>query len=191
MTKSRKFPVPVYCVGNIAVGGTGKTPMTEYLCALLEKQGRVAVLSRGYKRRSRGFRLVETGSPAEEVGDEPLQIKLRFPGITVAVDGDRSRGISTLLAMEPAPECIVLDDAFQHRAVVPSKSIVMMDYSRPLYSDELLPIGRLRDIPSRIRKADAVVVSKCPTFVDDWERSEIRSRLRLAPSQKLFFACIK
>ena len=140
---SERFPLPVICVGNLSVGGTGKTPHTEYLVRLLSPKHRVAVLSRGYKRETKGYRLATTKSSSSEIGDEPYQIKRKFPEITVAVDSDRRRGIANLLALpeRERPEVILLDDAFQHRYVRPSLNIVLTDYHRPYFVDAL-KIGR-------------------------------------------------
>ena len=152
---SERFPLPVICVGNLSVGGTGKTPHTEYLVRLLSPKHRVAVLSRGYKRETKGYRLATTKSSSSEIGDEPYQIKRKFPEITVAVDSDRRRGIANLLALpeRERPEVILLDDAFQHRYVRPSLNIVLTDYHRPYFVDALMPDGRLRETRGGIRRA--------------------------------------
>ena len=191
--KAVRHPVPVVSVGNLTVGGTGKTPMVEYICALLREDRRVAVLSRGYKRRSRGFRFVETTDTAAAVGDEPLQIKRKFPDVTVAVDKDRNRGIARLLALPPEqrPEMIFLDDGFQYRKLQPAVNLLLVDYNHPVFEEELLPFGRLRDLPEQIRRADAVVVTKTPRLMDDWEREEMRRRLHLRADQPLFFTSIR
>ena len=164
--KSFSFPVPVICIGNITVGGTGKTPHTEMIIRMLQDKYRVAVLSRGYKRKTKGFRIAAQADTFAEIGDEPLQIKHKFPHITVAVCEDRCKGIEQLLALpqELRPEIIILDDAFQHRRVKPSHSIVLMNWNNPIFSDNLLPLGRLRDLPEQIRRADSVIVTKSPLF---------------------------
>lgn len=185
--KSKEFGIPVICVGNITVGGTGKTPHTEFLLAELEKDFRVACLSRGYKRRTSGFVLAGSASTAEEIGDEPLQIKNKFPGILVAVDEKRSRGIAKLMALPQPPEVIVLDDAFQHRYVKAGKNIVLMDYQRPVYKDCLLPAGRLRETPGALRRADYLIVSKCPLQLTPIEKRIIHKHLKIKPYQQLFF----
>lgn len=185
--KSKEFDIPVICVGNITVGGTGKTPHTELLLAELEKDFRVACLSRGYKRRTSGFILAGPHSTAEDIGDEPLQIKNKFPNILVAVDGKRNRGIEKLLALPQPPEVIVLDDAFQHRYVKAGKNIVLMDYYRPVYKDCLLPAGRLRETPGALRRADYLIVSKCPPLLTPIEKRIIYKHLRIKPYQQLFF----
>ena len=185
--------VPTICVGNVTVGGTGKTPHTEMLLRTLTHDvdwgaKNIAVLSRGYKRRSKGFQQVMADGTAKEYGDEPLQIKRKFPFITVAVDKSRAEGCAFLADPEklktskkgrrcmhkdfPASELIILDDAFQHRALKPTVSIVLVDYSRPIFKDHLMPLGKLRDLPERIAAADIVIVSKCPTYLDAWEKSK-------------------
>lgn len=185
--KSRTFNVPVICVGNITVGGTGKTPHTELLIAELQKEFRVACLSRGYKRKTSGFILARPNSSAAEIGDEPLQIKMKFPEIIVACDEKRVRGIERLLALPEKPDVIILDDAFQHRYVKPGKSIVLMDYHRPVYKDYLLPAGRLRESRNGLRRADFVIVSKCPANIQPIEKRIIYKSLKIKPYQQLYF----
>jgi tetraacyldisaccharide 4'-kinase len=191
--KSQQFDVPVISIGNITVGGTGKTPTTELIVRILKPQHKVAVLSRGYKRKTRGFRIVDTDSTASEVGDEPLQIRKKYEDVIVAVDANRKRGITQLLALpqEMRPEVIVLDDAYQHRKVRPSKNILLIDYNRPLFRDNLLPIGRLRDLPEQIRRADAIVITKSPEHLDEWERDTIKKANRINDDCPCFFARIK
>ena len=179
--------MPVLCVGNITVGGTGKTPHTEFLIGELRKQFRVACLSRGYKRRTSGFILAGEQSTAAEIGDEPMQIKNKFPDIIVAVDEKRVRGIEKLLALPQPPEVIVLDDAFQHRHVKADKNIVLVDYNRPLSKDCLLPAGRLRETPSALKRADYIIVTKCPANLAPIDKRIIFKRLRIRPYQQLFF----
>lgn len=192
--------VPTICVGNVTVGGTGKTPHTEMLIRTLTQDvdwgaKNIAVLSRGYKRKTRGFQQVVADGTAKEYGDEPLQIKRKFPFITVAVDKSRREGCTFLTDPEmvqtskkarrckhkdfPKSDLIILDDAFQHRAVKPTVSIVLVDYNRPVFKDNLMPIGRLRDLPERIAAADILIVSKCPTYLDAWERSKWAEALGL------------
>lgn len=164
--KSTEYPVPVICVGNITVGGTGKTPHTEMIIRMLQDKYRIAVLSRGYKRKTKGFRIAAPQDTYTEIGDEPLQIKHKFPHITVAVCEDRCTGIEKLLALEQQerPQLIILDDAFQHRRVRPSHSIVLINWHNPIFSDNLLPLGRLRDLPEQIKRANSVIVTKSPLF---------------------------
>ena len=189
--KSLKADKPTICVGNITVGGTGKTPHVELILRSLlvsDKWGYkpLAVLSRGYKRKSKGFRIVTPDSTASFAGDEPLQIACKFPGVTVAVDKDRLEGCAKLDA-----DLIVLDDAFQFRKLAPTLSIVLVDYNRPVFRDRLLPWGRLRDLPSRLKKADIVIVTKCPSGLEESDRQEFRRRLGLGEQQQLFFTSIK
>ena len=185
------FDVPVICIGNVTVGGTGKTPMTEYAVRVYSEKYKVAVLSMGYKRRSKGFKVVGVNDTAEMVGDEPLQIKRKFPNITVAVDRNRKRGIDNLLSLADAPEVIVMDDGFQRREILPRKTVFLVDYNRPIFKDELLPIGRLRDLPDQIRRARAVVITKCPEYTDEWECEKLRKLTRVKPDQELFFSKVK
>ena len=186
--KTFQPPVPTICVGNLTVGGTGKTPHVELLLRLLSFRS-VAVLSRGYKRKTKGFRIVGEADTAQTVGDEPLQIARKFPSVTVAVDKDRIHGCKEL--HDKQVEIVVLDDAFQFRKLDPALTLVLVDYHRPVFKDRLLPWGRLRDLPSRIRKADAVVVTKSPAEVPDDERAWWRSKLRLREEQPLFFTRIQ
>ena len=185
---SRSFDLPVVSVGNLAVGGTGKTPHVEYLIRLLGDHCRVAVLSRGYKRRTHGFVLAGDGSTADDIGDEPMQIKSKFGDIHVAVDANRCEGIERLIA-DPATadtDVVLLDDAFQHRYVKPGLSILLIEHER-VGGDCLLPAGRLREPMSSLRRADIVVVTKCPGDMTPEEAAAIRRRLRHLQGQPLFF----
>ncbi|MDR1371501.1 MAG: tetraacyldisaccharide 4'-kinase [Dysgonamonadaceae bacterium] len=165
---SEEFDIPVISVGNLAVGGTGKTPHIEYLIRLfLNKKYRVAILSRGYKRKTRGFMLADEHSDSRRIGDESYQIHRKFSEVTVAVDSSRRRGIRRLLALpgDERPEIILLDDAFQHRYVKPALSILLTDYNRQFNNDRLLPAGRLREPASSAGRADIIIVTKCPKDV--------------------------
>ena len=190
--RSKSFDVPVICVGNLAVGGTGKTPHTEYLIKFLCNQYKVAVLSRGYKRHSRGYVLATPQSTARSIGDEPYQMARKFPAIHVAVDGDRCRGIRQLTSPQGAPdtEVILLDDAFQHRYVRPGLRILLMDYHRPVECDQLLPAGRLREPASGKKRADLLIVTKCPPTLSLEECERIRQRIQLLPHQEVFFTTL-
>ena len=191
LKKVRRADVPTICIGNVTVGGTGKTPHTEMIVrTLLEdnewKDKNIAVLSRGYKRQTKGFQQVISDGSAKQFGDEPMQIKSKFPGITVAVCKSRIQGCDLLAHPEklrtskkarrcidkniPAADIIILDDAYQHRALKASASIVLIDYNRPVTNDHLMPLGRLRDLPERISAADIVIISKCPKDIDPWQR---------------------
>ncbi len=187
---SEQFPVPVICVGNLAVGGTGKTPHTEYLIRMLKKKYKIAVLSRGYKRKSKGFQLAGPQSTSFNLGDEPYQIYSKHPDIIVAVDADRRNGIRKLLALEDPPSVILLDDAFQHRYVTPSFSIVLTEYSRPFYMDKLLPFGRLRESKFSIERADAVIVTKCKKDIKPIEYRIIEKNMLLTAHQEVFFTSV-
>jgi tetraacyldisaccharide 4'-kinase len=184
--------VPVISVGNITVGGTGKTPHTEHLIQLLSKKFQVAVLSRGYKRKSRGFLVVENESTSKQVGDEPLQIKMKFPSVMVAVDEKRVRGIEKILQIcEKRPDVIILDDAFQHRYVTPAINILLIDFSRMITEDDLLPLGRLREPASNRDRANIIIVTKCPHEIKPIDERIITKDLHIWPYQDLFFSCIK
>jgi tetraacyldisaccharide 4'-kinase len=188
----REFEVPVISVGNITVGGTGKTPHTEHLIQLLSKKFNIAVLSRGYKRKSKGFMVVETTSTSKQVGDEPLQIKRKFPAVVVAVDEKRVRGIEKILEIsEKRPDVIILDDAFQHRYVTPSINILLIDFSRMITEDDLLPLGRLREPASNRDRANIIIVTKCPREIKPIEERIITKDLHIWPYQDLFFSYIK
>ena len=188
--KSFSASVPTICLGNISAGGTGKTPHTELILRTLQEiyPEKAAALSRGYKRKSRGFQTVTPDDTAYRVGDEPLQIACKFPAAEVAVDKDRVRGCEKL-ALTGA-RVIVLDDAFQYRRLQADLNIVLVDYSKPIFKDRLLPWGRLRDLPGRIRKAQVVIVSKCPVELSDEERAQWRTSLKLTPDQQLYFTTV-
>lgn len=187
--KQREFPVPVIVVGNIGVGGTGKTPHTEYILNLLRYKYHVAMLSRGYKRTTKGFVLATRRSTPLDIGDEPYQIYHKFGGdVTVAVCEDRCAGIDELLRLDPKINLIVLDDAFQHRYVKPTVSVVLTEFNNPVFYDRLLPLGRLREPVSSIYRADIVVVSKCPDQLQPLEYAIFKKNLKLFPYQKLFFS---
>lgn len=186
--KSTDFEIPVISIGNITVGGTGKTPHTEYLVELLKKHVNVATLSRGYRRKTKGFRLVEDSSTAWEVGDEPLQIKKKFPEVTVAVDENRVHGINELLKdSKNSPDAVLLDDAFQHRSVSPGINILLIDYNRPIDKDHLLPVGRLRERKLQRRRANVIIYTKCPDEITPITRRIIMKDVNLRPYQSLYF----
>jgi tetraacyldisaccharide 4'-kinase len=187
MLRSTGFDIPVISVGNITVGGTGKTPHVEMLVSLLKSDYRIAVLSRGYKRKSAGFIMASRHSPVSDIGDEPMQIKNKFPDISVAVDGDRVHGVTRLIKSKHHPEVIILDDAFQHRYIRPGLSIVLVDYNRPVFHDFLLPAGNLREPWKNIRRSDLVIVTKCPENLFPQEITWFTQKLALPPGQELFF----
>ena len=189
LLKQTSYEVPVICVGNITIGGTGKTPHTEMLLRMLMPAHRVAVLSRGYKRKSRGFRLADSKTPMREIGDEPWQMKQKFPQAIVAVDTNRRRGIRQLLTAEATR--ILLDDAYQHRYVHPGLNILLTDYHRLITDDALLPAGRLREPVSAKERANVVIVTKCPYDLKPMDYRVIREALDLKPYQSLFFSTFR
>ena len=186
----REFDIPVLVVGNISVGGTGKTPHTEYLIRLLSGRYRIGVLSRGYNRKTSGFVLVDDKANASTVGDESFQIYRKFghQGVMVVVCEDRCEGIDHMREIDPTLNLIILDDAFQHRYVKPKVSVVLTEYSRPVYSDSMLPAGRLRENRGALHRADIVVVTKCPPNMKQLEYRLFVKNLNLYPYQKLYFS---
>ena len=190
--RSKSFDVPVISVGNLAVGGTGKTPHTEYLIKLLHDKYQVAVLSRGYKRRTQGYVLATPQSTAKTIGDEPYQMYTKFLSVTLAVDENRCHGIEKLLALkEPVVDIVLLDDAFQHRYVKPGLSILLTDYHRLFCDDTLLPAGRLRELVSGKNRAQIIIVTKCPQDIKPIDFNIITKRLNLYPYQQLFFSSFR
>ena len=224
--KSYPCEVPTICVGNITAGGTGKTPHTQMILDLLLESDdwafkNIAVLSRGHKRSSRGFQQVLWDGTADFCGDEPLQIKKRYPGVTVAVDRSRIEGCKYLCHPDALQtekrgrkcknkeflpsDLIVLDDAFQYRELKAHINIVLVDWNRPLNKDHLLPFGRLRDLPERLYKADMIIVTKCPVYMEDWEKTQWVKSLGVnsysstacegvnkeGKTVKVFFSCIQ
>ena len=188
--QSVSFDVPVIAVGNLSVGGTGKSPMVEYLIRLLQPDYRIAVLSRGYKRQTHGFRLASKNDSAETLGDEPFQFYKKFPAIRVAVDADRVRGIKSLLNLPDAPQVILLDDGFQHRRVKAGYYIVLTAYG-DLYADDfMLPTGNLREGWRGAKRANCIVVTKCPSNLSDAEQDLIRKKLQIKKGQFLCFTSI-
>lgn len=186
---SISYSFPVIGVGNLSVGGTGKTPMIEYLLRLLMPEYRVATLSRGYGRKTRGFHLLQGTEIASMVGDEPLQFKVNFPNARVAVDEDRQRGIS-LLHSESSPEVILLDDSFQHRKVKAGLNILLTSYGNLYVNDFVLPTGNLREPASGASRANIVVVTKCPENLKAREQEKIKGSLGVKNNQELFFSYI-
>ena len=187
--KSEAFDVPVISVGNITVGGTGKTPFTEYLIRLLKDEQKVAVLSRGYKRKTHGYLLADTSSTARDIGDEPRQMKAKYPDIHLAVDAKRRRGIHRLCEDKASADTdvVLLDDAYQHRHVTPGVNILLMDYGRMPYEDYMLPAGRLREPFSHRSRAQVIVVTKCPEDIRPIDFRVTLNHLALRPYQRLFF----
>ena len=191
LLKSKKFDQPVIGVGNLSLGGTGKTPHVEYLVRLLSAQYRVCVVSRGYGRKTKGFQLANDNCAAETVGDEPLQYVFKFDDAMVAVDENRNRAIELMNTLDRPPELCLLDDAYQHRSTQAGLNILLTAYDK-LYCDDLLvPAGTLRDVRSAAKRADIIVVSKSPTDMDEAQRSSVVERLRPLPHQRVFFSYLE
>ncbi|MGQ0826866.1 MAG: tetraacyldisaccharide 4'-kinase, partial [Bacteroidota bacterium] len=185
------FRIPVISVGNLTIGGTGKSPHIEYLISLLKPEFYIATLSRGYGRKTKGFILSDTQSDASDIGDEPLQFKKKFNGIRVAVDGERVRGIKKLIENFPSLQVILLDDAFQHRPVKPGLSLVLTDYSKLYLNDYMVPSGSLREFRFGIQRADVIIVSKCPEILLAIERKRIINEINPRPHQHIYFSYLK
>ena len=188
--KSTAYIFPVICVGNLSVGGTGKTPMIEYLIRLLKSEHHVATLSRGYKRQTTGFVIADENATANTVGDEPFQFHQKFGEVIVSVDADRVHGIAQLMALQNPPEVILLDDAFQHRSVKAGFHILLTAFD-DLYSDDiLLPTGNLREPRQGANRADIIVVTKCPEDISEEKKQEIRRKINPLMHQEVFFGSI-
>ncbi|MBR6437950.1 MAG: tetraacyldisaccharide 4'-kinase [Bacteroidales bacterium] len=190
LLKSRSFSVPTICVGNLSLGGTGKTPHTEYLIRLLKDIANVAVLSRGYGRKTEGFVLANEETTYEQIGDEPLQYHLKFNDITVAVDEDRCDGVTNLMRLEKSPDVIVLDDAYQHRKIKPGLNILLTEYYNIYKKDMLVPAGKLRDIKMAAKRADIIIVTKSPKVLLPYDKRDVVDVLNAKPYQQVFFTYI-
>lgn len=189
LLKSVSFDIPVICVGNATVGGTGKTPHTEYIVSILSEKYRVAVLSRGYKRSTSGFVLADEKASAKRLGDEPMQMHKKFPNVIVACCESRVKGIRKLLALPEPPQVIVLDDAYQHRYVKAGMNILLCDYNRPMYRDKMLPLGRLREsCKSAVHRATHVIITKCPDTLTPIDKRVIMTSLEMYPFQQLYYS---
>lgn len=189
---STTYDFPIIAIGNLSTGGTGKTPMTEYVIAMLKDANALAVLSRGYGRKTKGYVLADATVDASIIGDEPYQIFTKYKNtIQVAVDEDRREGIAQLRAIKPTPEVIVLDDAFQHRKVKAGFYILLTAYNNLYVDDYILPTGNLREPIIGAKRANLVVVSKCPENLSEEEKLDIEARLNLEPHQELFFSTIQ
>ena len=189
--KTTRFENPMICVGNLSLGGTGKTPHTEYLVNLLKDNYRVAALSRGYGRKTKGFKLAETTSTYEDLGDEPLQYFRKFPEIQVAVDEDRVDGVRKLLKSKNAPEVILLDDAFQHRSIEAGLNILLTEYQHLYCDDFLVPTGTLRDLKSAAKRAHIIVVTKSPRDLSEAAQTAIKAKLKPQEHQKVYFSYLE
>ena len=187
--KSYTFDIPIIAVGNLSVGGTGKTPQIEYLIRLLSENYKIATLSRGYKRKSKGFLLADANATASTLGDEPYQFYKKFPNIQVAVDANRKNGIKQLLSLQNKPEVILLDDAFQHRKVKAGFYILLTAYDDLFCDDYILPTGNLRESRSGSKRANCIIVTKCPKTISDFEQNEIRKKI--GSNNPVFFSCIE
>ncbi len=187
-----RFDIPVISVGNLAVGGTGKTPMVEYLIRLLQPNYKLAILSRGYGRKTKGFKIANANDTAATIGDEPFQIFKKFtPEINVVVGEDRAYAIPMLLQELEGTHGVILDDAFQHRSVIPGFSILLTEYSNPFFSDFILPVGRLREARSGAIRADVVVVTKCSPQLSEDEMMEFENAIRKYTDRAVFFSKIR
>ncbi len=193
LLRSHEYKIPIIGVGNITVGGTGKTPHVEYLVKLLYKTHRVTVISRGYKRQTKGLVEATELSTGKQIGDEPKQMKQKFPESSVIVSASRTLAIQKIMAGQVGnnPEVIILDDAFQHRYVKPGLSILLMDFNRPIYEDSMLPLGRLRESASEKSRADIVIVTKSPVDLKPIDRRIISKNLNLFPYQTLLFSYLQ
>ncbi|WP_111308079.1 tetraacyldisaccharide 4'-kinase [Confluentibacter sediminis] len=190
--KSMSYDFPIICVGNLSVGGTGKTPMVEYLIRLLKNNYRVATLSRGYKRKTKGFYLADETSTVNTLGDEPFQFFDKFKNdIIVAVDANRNNGIDNLRKLANPPEVILLDDAFQHRKVKAGFNILLTTYSNLYTDDVVLPTGNLREPKNGAKRADIIVVTKCPKSIRESEKTKIIKKLNIENDQHVFFSFIE
>ena len=189
--KSVSYDFPVICVGNLSVGGTGKTPMIEYLIHLLKDDFKVATLSRGYKRKTKGFILADTFSTAQTLGDEPFQFYNKFKNdILVAVDTDRKNAIKELMQLDSLPEVVLLDDAFQHRKVKAGFNILLTTYSNPYFNDFVLPTGNLREPRNGAKRANVIIVTKCPSHLSETEKSKFLKAIDPEENQYVFFSSI-
>ncbi len=189
--KSIPFNFPLICVGNLAVGGTGKTPMVEYLVRLLKDDFNTATLSRGYKRKTKGFGIANEKTTALEIGDEPMQFHKKFPDVTVAVGEERLVAIPQLLQDKPATEVIILDDAFQHRQVKAGLNLLLTEYKDLYTRDLMLPAGDLRDVRSSAKRAEIIIVTKCKPSISEEERQAIIKELDPTPAQTVYFTKIE
>ena len=189
--QTKSYDIPLLCVGNLSVGGTGKTPMIEYLIRILSSKYKLATLSRGYGRKSKDFMIAVSNVTSKAIGDEPLQIFNKFKNITVAVDADRQNGLKCLKEQQPSLEVVLLDDAFQHRKVTAGFNILLTSYEQLYCDDIVLPTGNLREPKSGAKRAQAIVVTKCPENLSELEKTQIKKRLNTESSQAIFFSIIQ
>ncbi|MBL7744066.1 MAG: tetraacyldisaccharide 4'-kinase [Chitinophagaceae bacterium] len=189
--RSSSFGLPLICVGNLSVGGTGKSPMVEYLVRLLKDEFKIATLSRGYKRKTKGYALAGENTTALEIGDEPMQFHIKFPDVPVAVGEERLDAIPQLLHDRPGLQAVVLDDAFQHRAIKAGLNILLTEYSNLFTRDFYLPTGDLRDLKSSYQRAEIIVVTKCDPSISENERQKIIREIKPGQEQLVFFTAIE
>jgi tetraacyldisaccharide 4'-kinase len=189
--RSVSFGLPIICVGNLSVGGTGKSPMVEYLTGKLKDRFSIAILSRGYKRKTKGYALAREGTDALEIGDEPMQFHLKFPEVAVAVGEKRLEAIPQLLHDKPATQVIILDDAFQHRAIRAGLNILLTEYGNLFTRDFYLPTGDLRDLKRNYKKADIIIVTKCKPGLQEDERNRITEEIKPLPGQQVYFTALE
>lgn len=190
--KSFGFDLALVKIGNLSVGGTGKTPHTELVAAMLaEVFPAVAILSRGYKRKTRGFRIASDADSARTIGDEPFQMFLKLPDVQVAVCEDRKTGIEKLLEINPFLSAVVLDDGFQHRKVKAGLNILLSDYNEPFYEDKLMPAGKLREYKSAYRRADLIIFTKAPVQVNVYDKKYVYTKVNPAAHQQVIFSHIR
>ena len=189
--QSASFNFPIICVGNLAVGGTGKTPMVEYLVRLLKEDYKVATMSRGYKRKTKGFAIANQNTTALDIGDEPMQFYKKFPDIIVSVAEERLVSIPQLLHDKPEAEVVILDDAFQHRQVRAGLNILLTEYKNLFTRDFILPAGDLRDMKASYKRADIIIVTKCKSHLTEEEKNKIIDEIKPLGNQKIFFTKIE
>jgi len=188
--KSREFLIPVICVGNLSAGGTGKTPHTEYLIEILQKSFKVAVLSRGYRRKSSGFMIADPNSTVSDIGDEPLQVSRKYPVIRVAVDRNRVHGVGEIMKACPETSVIILDDGYQHRRITPGLSILLSDFDNLMINDHILPYGNLRESSHNMNRADIILITKSPENISPIQRRLIVRDINKKPYQNLYFTSV-
>ena len=189
--KSKTFKTPVIVVGNLSVGGTGKTPMVEYLCRLLAPTYNIAILSRGYKRKTKGFVLAGKDTKVMDIGDEPMQYHSKFKNVSIAVDEDRARGIDRLLNLAKKPDLILLDDGFQHRRVKAGLNILLTSFDNLYVNDHLLPSGNLREGIQEAKRAQIIIVTKCPDSLDEKAQFRLAQKLKIELTQTVYFSKIR
>lgn len=189
LLKSVRFDMPIICVGNLTVGGSGKTPHTEYLIVLLREYIKIGILSRGYGRKTRGFRLVHPQDTADKVGDEPLQFKRKYPGVMVSVAEERTMAVPQMLMIQPDLQAIILDDGYQHRSLRTGFNILLTEYEFPFMTDYLVPSGRLREWRTAYKRANILIASKCPPDLTEADRQEFLQQLQPYQYQQVYFSC--